>query len=449
MFGLFRHTPSPEPTPAATASSHGQVDALAAVQAIAVHSQRLGHDAADLRGLVDDSRATGRAQVHSLRKVVDQLGQVDKAQVAIARTTEQSVQALGRAREAVDRVGAEVGTIVRTLQEVSEAAGGITQIALQTRLVAFNASVEAKRAGEAGRGFGVVADAVRDLSAQVESSSKKIMATMSQLDARINALAFEIMSSPEGEKASQFQAALGDVEHSVADIAAAAEQSRHNCDQTRLLVGELEQATERNESSMDMASQRSEAFLRISENLIEQIAHCGVRTGDTEYIEAVQRVAAEVGAAFVAALDRGDLQERELFDESYVPVPGTQPAQHTARFCALLDRILPAIQEPVLAAHAKAAFCIASDRNGYVSTHNTQYCHPQRGDLAWDTANSRYRRIFNDRTGLASSRNVKPFLLQTYRRDMGGGQFVLMKEAAAPIIVRRRHWGGQRLGFRF
>ena len=65
-----------------------------------------------------------------------------------------------------------------------------------------------------------------------------------------------------------------------------------------------------------------------------------------------------------------------------------------------------------------------------------RYSQPQRGDLAWDTANSRYRRIFNDRTGLASARNQRPFLLQTYRRDMGGGRFVVMKEVAAPINVQ-------------
>ena len=94
-------------------------------------------------------------------------------------------------------------------------------------------------------------------------------------------------------------------------------------------------------------------------------------------------------------------------------------------------------------------FCIAVDRNGYVATHNKVYCNPQRGDLAWDTANSRYRRIFNDRTGLASARNERPFLLQTYRRDMGGGKFVLLKEAAAPITVNGRHWGGLRLAFNF
>jgi len=52
-------------------------------------------------------------------------------------------------------------------------------------------------------------------------------------------------------------------------------------------------------------------------------------------------------------------------------------------------------------------------------------------------------------TGAASARPTGCDLLQTYRRDMGGGNLVVMKEAAAPIVVDGRHWGGFRLGFRF
>jgi methyl-accepting chemotaxis protein len=39
--------------------------------------------------------------------------------------------------------------------------------------------------------------------------------------------------------------------------------------------------------------------------------------------------------------------------------------------------------------------------------------------------------------------------LQTYRRDMGAGKFIVVKEADAPISVQGKHWGGVRLGFRF
>ena len=107
---------------------------------------------------------------------------------------------------------------------------------------------------------------------------------------------------------------------------------------------------------------------------------------------------------------------------------------------------------------AKVAYRIAVERNGYGVGHNHKHNQkhnqnnkqPQRaGDVAWNAAHCRNRRIFNDRTGLASARNQRPFLLQTYRRDMGGGQFIVMKEAAAPISAGGRHWGGLRLAFKF
>jgi methyl-accepting chemotaxis protein len=146
----------------------------------------------------------------------------------------------------------------------------------------------------------------------------------------------------------------------------------------------------------------------------------------------------------------GQIRLDQLFDERYQPIAGTQPQQHLAPFCELADRLFPAVQERLLSLSDKVVYCIAVDRNGYVPTHNRQYCQPQRpGDVVWNTAHSRYRRIFNDRTGLASARNQRPFLLQTYRRDMGGGKFVLLKEASAPIVVMGRHWGGLRLAFNF
>jgi hypothetical protein len=45
-------------------------------------------------------------------------------------------------------------------------------------------------------------------------------------------------------------------------------------------------------------------------------------------------------------------------------------------------------------------------------------------------------------------RNRERFLLQTYRRDLGGGNFALMKDLSMPILVNGRHWGGLRLGYR-
>ncbi len=124
--------------------------------------------------------------------------------------------ALRDAREAALRLGADVAGLADTLRGVSDAAAEITRVALQTRLVAQNASVEAKRAGDAGRGFAVVADAVRDLAARVEDSSKLIAATVGRLDERVEALSRDgVESSGEG---GVLHAAFDRAEAHLADV---------------------------------------------------------------------------------------------------------------------------------------------------------------------------------------------------------------------------------------
>jgi methyl-accepting chemotaxis protein len=89
------------------------------------------------------------------------------------------------------------------------------------------------------------------------------------------------------------------------------------------------------------------------------------------------------------------------------------------------------------------------DRNGYLPTHNRKFSQPQGKDPEWNAANCRNRRIFNDRVGLRAGKSTAPFVLQIYRRDMGGGAFALMKDLSAPIYVNGRHWGGFRIGYKF
>ena len=424
-------------------------DLHAAIRSIAQQASKIGRESAEVRGLIDD---TGKASERSAKAVTSlgsQVKDINGAQGSIGAASSAGLDAVQRVRVAVEGVGHEVGEVVTTLRDVARAAESITQIALQTRLVAFNASVEAKRAGEAGRGFGVVADAVKDLAGKVEQSSKDIMRTIGLLDSRIDALAREIRIDPNAADQGAFQVALADVQSSVNSIIGAAEQSRTICAGLDVQVASIGAEMSQTGRALGAAMKRSEAFLDVSEHLIELVAQCGIETEDTPFIQAAVRAADTLAAMLEEALQQRTITREQLFDEDYRPIPNTNPLQHTTQFIALADRLFPAVQERVLGLSPKIVFCIAVDRNGYVATHNRKYNHPQRGDLAWDSANSRYRRIFNDRTGLASARNQRPFLLQTYRRDMGGGSFVVMKEAAAPITVNGRHWGGLRLAFKF
>lgn len=77
--------------------------------------------------------------------------------------------------------------IVSQLSEVKDMLGEIEGIAKQTNLLALNAAIEAARAGEAGRGFAVVADEVRDLSGRTNHFSKQIRGSLSKMQATIEA----------------------------------------------------------------------------------------------------------------------------------------------------------------------------------------------------------------------------------------------------------------------
>jgi methyl-accepting chemotaxis protein len=178
------------------------------------------------------------------------------------------------------------------------------------------------------------------------------------------------------------------------------------------------------------------------------IAESGIRNADSSMIELCQNAAAEIGAVFERAVADREISLADLFDEKYLPIPRTDPQQMMTKFVALTDVKLPPIQEGLLSADPRITFCAAVDRNGYLPTHNRIYSKPQGPDPVWNAANCRNRRIFSDRTGLSAGRNQRQFLLQTYRRDMGGGTFVLMKDVSAPISVNGRHWGGFRIGFK-
>jgi len=201
-------------------------------------------------------------------------------------------------------------------------------------------------------------------------------------------------------------------------------------------------------SHLKHADERVTKLLDLSESLIAMIADSGVETSDAPLIRVVVETAKRISDIFETAITRGEITLDGLMDENYRQIPGTDPKQYMTNYVEFTDRVLPAIQDPIQKSDPRIVFCVAWAKGGYLPTHNANYRLPQGKDPVWNNANCRNRRLFNDRAVKRVAANTKPFLLQTYRRDMGGGNFVLMKDASSPIFVRGRHWGAFRLGFR-
>ncbi|HYD29299.1 MAG TPA: methyl-accepting chemotaxis protein [Azospirillaceae bacterium] len=205
-------------------------------------------------------------------------------------------------------------------------------------------------------------------------------------------------------------------------------------------------------TGMIVATDKEVAHVRFNPLPAETAGHLAQalarwKAQDLELVALAQGAARQVGYLFDEAIRHGEATFDDLFDAALHAIHGTDPQQYMTKYTELCDRILPPVQEPLLSAHPRVIFTVTVDRNGYLPTHNREYSQPQRpGDHDWNVWHSRNRRLFDDPTGLTAARSRQPYLVQTYRRDMGGGKVMVMKDVSAPILVRGKHWGGFRIG---
>jgi methyl-accepting chemotaxis protein len=423
---------------------------------VSTQSERFGHLQQTAQTMVSANHDIAGASKAVQSATSAAVGEITQSRQAV----ETAVKHIAELVEAVGRIETRLGAVSTALSQVAKVSGSIEAIAKQTNLLALNATIEAARAGAAGRGFAVVASEVKNLAEATRQATHQIGDTVRGLDGEVGNLIGEsgeasVRAKNAGAGAAQIQDIIARVQdgftrvgQEIDGVTRAATSNLGHCDTVIEELNNLVKGVDLSSTDLKHADDRVARLLGTSEDLIALIADSGVETSDTPLIRVVIDTAKRIMTAFEDAIARGEIGLDQLMDENYREIRGTDPKQYMTDYVEFTDRILPAIQDPIQKSDPRIVFCVAWAKGGYLPTHNPNYRLPQGKDPVWNNANCRNRRLFNDRAVKKVAANTKPFLLQTYRRDMGGGNFVLMKDLSSPIVVRGRHWGAFRMGFR-
>ncbi|WP_417441230.1 methyl-accepting chemotaxis protein [Idiomarina sp.] len=199
---------------------------------------------ADNTSLAETSAVEISQQVQSMQDMINQLR---KQQVGLATESERAQQELASLTKASD----DIARVMEVINAVAE----------QTNLLALNAAIEAARAGEAGRGFAVVADEVRALASRTQKSTEDIAHLLRSLHDGVEAVGGVIVAQAE-----QSQQSLSAVEE-VSGMSNTVSQAVENITSQNAQVASA--AEEQNAVSSDV-SVRLERLKEQSTNVAEQ-----------------------------------------------------------------------------------------------------------------------------------------------------------------------------------
>lgn len=254
-----------EQTSAGVNSQKVETDQVAtAMQEMAATVQEVARNAVDASTAATQADAQARNGDQVVAKAV---GQIERLADEVRRSS--------TAMEELQAESDKIGSVMDVIKAVAE----------QTNLLALNAAIEAARAGEAGRGFAVVADEVRGLAQRTQKSTEEIETLVAALQSGTQHVAQAMDSSREltdssvaltreaGDALSSIGRTVSSIQAMNQQIAAAAEQQSSVADEISRSVVNVREVSEQTAAASEETAASSVELARLGTELQQMVNH--------------------------------------------------------------------------------------------------------------------------------------------------------------------------------
>ncbi|MDR3687437.1 MAG: HAMP domain-containing methyl-accepting chemotaxis protein [Coriobacteriia bacterium] len=242
---------------------------------------------------ISETTATMEELASTYRQIAENANQVVKMAEASLGSAENGQQAVANTLSAMEEIknrtqasANKILTLGERSQQIGQVLAIINSIADQTKILALNAAIEAARAGDAGKGFSVVAVEIRKLAESVVDSTGEIGGIMSEIQTSAN----DLVISTEHEL-RQVQAGV-DLAHSTGDNL---DRILELVEQTTIAAKEISAATQQQKTATDQVVKAMREVAAVAQ---QTAAGSRQVASSAEVLSSMARESSQVGSAF-------------------------------------------------------------------------------------------------------------------------------------------------------